>query len=67
MISLYIAKNGTVLTETKMSDTISSGLVRSIVTFVNTAMNPSDYFEIFVRNESTTDDITVVNAMLSAI
>lgn len=67
VISLYIAKNGTVLPETKMSDTVSSGLVRSIATFINTDMNPTDYFEIFVRNESTTDDITVVNAMLSAI
>jgi len=66
-ISLYIAKNGTVIANSKMSDTVSSGLVRSLATFLNLEMQPSDYFEIFVRNESTTDDITVVNAMLSAL
>ena len=66
-ISLYIAKNGSVIANSKMSDTVSTGLVRSLATFLNLEMQPADYFEIFVRNESTTDDITVVNAMLSAL
>lgn len=67
LLSVYIAKNGTVIAATKMSDTVSSGLPRSIATFTNLVLATNDYVEIFVRNESTTDDITVVNAVLSAL
>lgn len=65
-ISLFIAKNGTVIS-TKMTDTISAGGPRAIATFVNLTLNQNDYLEIFVRNESTTDSVIVVNAVLSAL
>jgi len=65
-ISLFIAKNGTVIS-TKMTDTISSGGPRAIATFVNLILNQNDYLEIFVRNESTTDGVIAVNAVLSAL
>lgn len=67
LLSMYIAKNGTVIASTKMSDTVSSGLPRSLATFTNLILATNDYVEIFVRNESTTDDITVINAVLSAL
>jgi len=65
-ISLFIAKNGSVVS-TKMTDTISSGGPRSIATFVSLVLNQNDYIEIFVRNESTTDSVIAVNAVLSAL
>lgn len=67
LISMYIAINGSVIAETKMSDTISAGLPRSVATFLNAEISNADYIEIFVRNESTTDDITVINAKLSVL
>jgi len=65
-ISAYIAKNGTIAS-VKMTDTISAGAPRSIATFVNLSLAPNDYVEIFVRNESTTDSVIAVNALLSAL
>lgn len=67
LISMYIAVNGSVIAETKMSDTISSGQPRSIATFLNAEISNNDYIEIFVRNESTTDNIIVKNAKLSIL
>ena len=67
LISMYIAINGTVIPETKMTDTVSAGLPRSIATFLNTEISNLDYVEIFVRNESTTDNIIVKNAKLSVL
>jgi hypothetical protein len=65
-ISLYIAKNGAVVS-TKMTDTISAGAPRAIATFFAGTLNPNDYIEIFVRNESTTDSVIAVNAVLSIL
>lgn len=65
-ISLFIAKNGTVIS-TKMTDTISSGAPRAIATFANLVLNQNDYLELYVRNESTTDGVIAVNAVLSAL
>jgi len=65
-ISLFIAKNGTVVS-TKMTDTISAGAPRSLATYIGTELATNDYIEIFVRNESTTDSVTAVNAVLSVL
>ena len=65
-ISVYIAKNGTIAS-VKMTDTISAGAPRAIATFANLSLAPNDYVEIFVRNESTTDSVIAVNALLSAL
>ena len=67
LVSIYIAKNGTIIPETKMSDTISTGHPRSITTFANISLASNDYIEIYVRNESTTDNLTVTNAILGAL
>jgi len=65
-ISLFIAKNGTVIS-TKMTDTISAGAPRALATFINLELATNDYVEIFVRNESTTDSVIAVNAVLSVL
>jgi hypothetical protein len=66
LISLFIAKNGAVIS-TKMTDTVSSGLPRAIATFANIVLNQNDYVELFVRNESTTTSVIAVNAVLSVL
>jgi hypothetical protein len=65
-ISVYIAKNGAIAS-VKMTDTISAGAPRALATFANLSLAPNDYVEIFVRNESTTDSVIAVNALLSAL
>ena len=66
-VSMYIAKNGTVLNQSKTTATTSSGLYRSLATFANLVLNNGDYVEIFVRNESTTDDLIVLDAIIGAL
>ena len=66
-ISMYIAKNGTIITSTKTTATTSSGLYRSLATFANLELDDGDYVEIFVRNESTTDNIIVLDAIIGAL
>lgn len=65
-LSVYIAKNGAVAS-TKMTDTVSAGAPRAIATFFSGVLNQNDYLEIFVRNESTTDSVILVNAVLSVL
>lgn len=66
-ISMYIAKNGTMLNDTKTTATTSSGLYRSLATFANLELDDGDYVEIFVRNESTTDNLIVLDAIIGAL
>jgi len=66
-ISMYIAKNGTIITSTKTTATTSSGLYRSLATFANLELDDGDYVEIFVRNESTTDNLIVLDAIIGAL
>ena len=65
-LSLYIAKNGAVIS-TKMTATISAGSPYAIATFANVILATNDYLEIFVRNESTTNSVIAVNAVLSVL
>lgn len=65
-VSLYIAKNGVVIQSSKTTTTTSSGLYRSLATFVNIPLDDGDYVELFVRNESTTDNIIVLDAVIGA-
>lgn len=66
-VSMYIALNGTVIPSTKTTTTTSSGLYRSLATFANLVLDEGDYVEIFVRNESTTDNLIVLDAIIGAI
>jgi len=66
-VSMYIALNGTVVNTTKPTTTTSSGLYRSLATFANLELDDGDYVEIFVRNESTTDNIIVLDAIIGAL
>lgn len=66
-ISMYIAKNGSVINTTKTTANTSSGLYHSLATFANLSLDDGDYVEIFVRNESTTDALIVLDAIIGAL
>ena len=66
-VSMYIALNGTIIPSTKTTSTTSSGLYRSLATFANLELDDGDYVEIFVRNESTTDNLIVLDAIIGAL
>ena len=66
-VSMYIALNGAVIPSTKTTTTTSSGLYRSLATFANLELDEGDYVEIFVRNESTTDNLIVLDAIIGAL
>ncbi len=66
-VSMYIALNGIVIPSTKTTTTTSSGLYRSLATFANLELDEGDYVEIFVRNESTTDNLIVLDAIIGAL
>jgi hypothetical protein len=66
-VSMYIALNGTIISSSKTTTTTSSGLYRSLATFANIELDDGDYVEIFVRNESTTDNLIVLDAIIGAL
>lgn len=66
-VSMYIALNGTIVASSKTTTTTSSGLYRSLATYANLELNDGDYVEIFVRNESTTDNLIVLDAIIGAL
>jgi len=66
-VSMYIALNGSIIPSTKTTTTTSANLYRSLATFANLELDEGDYVEIFVRNESTTDNIIVLDAVIGAL
>ena len=66
-VSMYIALNGTIVPSSKTTTTTSNGLYRSLATYANLELNDGDYVEIFVRNESTTDNLIVLDAIIGAL
>tara|TARA_B100001029_G_scaffold169194_2_gene163875 strand:- start:3194 stop:4039 length:846 start_codon:yes stop_codon:yes gene_type:complete len=59
--SLYVAKNGTVITASRVNTEVDATVEKNInVAWIETAVQ-NDYFELFVANESGTDDLVVTN------
>ena len=65
--SIYIALNGSVIAITRMTNTITAGLSRSMATFANIELTTNDYLEIYVSNDSTTDNLIVSRAVLGVL
>ncbi len=60
VIGLYVAKNGTVITESEMYATASgSGRAESISVQTIVQLQENDYIELFVENETDTTNVTV--------
>lgn len=62
-LAVYIAKNDSVITGSKLVRAVTSSNVGNVGTFFNISMDTSDYLEVFVANDSGTNDITVVDCL----
>ena len=62
-LAVYIAKNGSVLTASKLTRAVTGSTRGNVGTFFNVSMATSDYLEVFVSNDSDTSDITVVDCL----
>lgn len=58
-LAVYIAKNGSVITGSKLVRAVTGSSKGNVGTFFNISMDTSDYLEVFVANDSDTSDITV--------
>jgi hypothetical protein len=58
-LSVYIAKNGSVITGSKLTRAVTGSAKGNVGTFFNVSMSASDYLEVFVANDSDISDITV--------
>ena len=64
LLTIQLAKNGTPITNAKMTRTVSSGASGNVSIVFNISMATSDYVELFVANNSSTNDITVTDCLL---
>ena len=62
-LAVYIAKNGSVLTASKLTRAVTGSARANVGTFFNVSMANSDYLEVFVSNDSDTSNITVVDCL----
>ncbi len=62
--SLCIAKNGTVIAATRISDRLQNTHPVHLSTLWNLSLSPNDYIELFIENNSNTVDFTVTRAVL---
>ena len=60
---VYIAKNGSVLSGAKASRDVTGSNAGNVGIFFNVSMSANDYLEVFVANDSGTNDITVVDCL----
>ena len=58
-LAVYIAKNGSVITASKLVRAVTGSNKGNVSTFFNVSMSAADYLEVFVANDSDTSDITV--------
>jgi len=62
--SLSIAKNGTVITATKIGNRMENTHDHNLSTVWNLSLSPGDYIELFIENNTNTVDFTVTRAVL---
>jgi hypothetical protein len=63
-IAIYIAKNGTVVNETKIVRRTDAGNPGAVSTIWSLDIVKDDYIEVFVANDTDTVDVLVSNAVL---
>ena len=64
LLTIQLAKNGVPITNAKMTRTVSAGASGNVSIVFNISMATSDYVELFVGNNSSTNDITVTDCLL---
>jgi hypothetical protein len=62
-LAVYIAKNGSVIAASKLTRAVTGSNRGNVGTFFNVSMEADDYIEVFVANDSDTNDITVVDCL----
>jgi len=62
-LTVYFAKNGTVLPNAKISRVVTSGNIGNVGLFFNVSMTAQDYVEIYVSNGTSTNNITVTDCL----
>lgn len=63
VLTIYFAKNGSVIPDSRISRTVSAGASGNVSIFYNASMTDGDYMEVFVSNGTSTNDITVVDCL----
>lgn len=63
-ISIYIALNGSVITASRMQATITSTAAQNITATWQLTFEEGDYIEVFVQNETATNNVTITRAVL---
>tara|TARA_R100001480_G_scaffold57466_4_gene70562 strand:+ start:116 stop:1372 length:1257 start_codon:yes stop_codon:yes gene_type:complete len=62
-IAVYIALNGTAISDSGIASYIKSGDPGSLSTMWQLSLSQNDYIEVFVENQSGSDNITVTDAI----
>ena len=62
-LAVYIAKNGSVITASKLTRAVTGSARGNVGTFFNVSLATSDYLEVFVANDSDINNITVVDCL----
>jgi len=62
-ISVYLAKNGAVVTAARITRTVSTAETGNMSLFYNISLATNDYLEIFVANDTDTIDVLVTDAL----
>lgn len=65
-MSIYIALNGVVRADTKVTATTSASYYRNLCSYANIEMSTNDYVEMFIQNETSTDNLEVLSAIFGA-
>jgi hypothetical protein len=65
-LTVHLAKNGTVLTNAKISRVISFGQTGNVSLNFTISLATNDYLELFVSNGTSTDDILVTDVLFGA-
>ena len=63
VLTVYFAKNGIVIPDSRISRTVSAGASGNVSLFYNLAMTASDHVEVYVSNGTSINDITVVDCL----
>jgi len=66
-MTIYIAKNGTIINESKSQNTTKANEASETTAFFITDLSQNDFIELFVENNETTDNITCPHVRFRAI
>ena len=66
-VGIYIAKNGTAIAGTKIVRQVDASGGANASTFFNVSLATNDYIELFVSNDTSTDNIIVSDTILGVI